>query len=68
MILECPKGHRWREELPLPMHMTAAATRFKAMGVCINCAAKKVVMLTGDAYTKANVELGNKNRNWEPFT
>jgi DNA-directed RNA polymerase subunit RPC12/RpoP len=38
MNLQCPHClHRWFEKLALPMNLTAAAQRMKAMSFCVKC-------------------------------
>lgn len=47
-ILRCPDGHEWMEQLTLPMNLTAAAKRMKAMDYCTRCSKKGAVILQGE--------------------
>jgi hypothetical protein len=55
MILSCPDcSSKWREALPLPMLLSVAIKRMKAMGICPKCGKKNVVVLLGKHYEEAD--------------
>jgi hypothetical protein len=54
MILQCPScQHEWVEQLQVPMNLTAAAMRMKAMSFCVKCGSHGALLLTGAAYRDA---------------
>lgn len=58
LIAQCPScGHEWVERMQLPMNLTAAAMRIKAMSYCVKCGSHGAVMLTGEAFYEAKRRL-----------
>lgn len=57
MIVQCPKGHRRRQELTLPMALEAYSRALLDASVCQTCQTPGCVLLTGQAYREARAEL-----------
>jgi len=57
IILECKCGHKWAEQVTLPMTVTAFVKRSKGWDYCPKCSRKGAYLLSGDRFKEAYGEL-----------